>query len=107
MAYDLAVGDRQVDLATISGWLAFKQELADVGDELDKLIVAAEADAGKLSKQLEMLDLADLSLSTRSIVVNLLAALEGVDGLVYVTDGFTDDDIEEDWEMSDDGEGEL
>lgn len=89
MAYDIVVGKKVLDLATLNGWRMFKQDLIGKGDELDKLINDAHADAELLVADLE--ELGDgLSASTRSIVDGLLDSLNGAKGDVYITDGFSE-----------------
>lgn len=91
MAYDILVGAKVSDLATLNGWKMFKKELLGKGDELDSFIKEAHGDAELLVADLEDLG-DDLTDSTQSIVDGMLDSLSGATGDVYITDGFEDDD---------------
>lgn len=100
MAYDLVVQRVQVDVATISGWRQFRLEVGEFGVQLQKLFDRGEADdAIELARELRMLD--DLSGSSVSIRQGMLSVLAGKTGNVILTDGMTDEDVDEDWEVGD------
>ena len=102
MAYDLIVDGDQVDLASISGWKQFKEEMGQFPEVNEfRELVDGVADARDLYVELSNVEPARLTPPSRSILMNMRQVLKGKTGDAVVTEGFTDKEVDEQWVVSD------